>query len=69
MIKVISSTPRDPKAKSFAFANTNLLANVAPDSVGKVTKGGIYRRSSRWSDQDGLLVPEMSRVAVVTIRK
>jgi hypothetical protein len=69
VIKVLSSKPRDSGAKSFAFSNTNVLAVVSGGSADKVQKGGVYKATLIMVDRSGLLVPELSDIAAVTVRK
>ena len=68
VIRVLGSTPRAGITKPFAFANRNVLANVAADSVGKVKTGGEYRGVIVLTAQGGLLVPRLTKVAAVKSR-
>ncbi len=65
VVKIISSAPRGTVAKPYQWANTNALVNLAPDSAGKVTKGGQYQGMLTLENQQGLLVPLLSRVAAL----
>jgi hypothetical protein len=69
VVRVLSSKPRDAAAKNFAFANTNLIANVASDSTDKVKKGGVYEATLTLVKEGDLLVIEISRIAEATGRK
>ncbi len=68
VIRIISSTPRGTVAKPYQWANTNALVNLAPDSAGKVTKGGEYQAVLTLKDLENLLVPELSQVSAVRTR-
>jgi hypothetical protein len=68
-IKVLSSAPRDPASKTFAFANTNVLVTVDRASLKTVQKGGVYKGKLVLVDRSGLLAPELSEITVVTVRK
>jgi hypothetical protein len=69
LIKVISARPLGKPANAFAFANLNVLANLAPDAVDKVKTGGLYRGIITLVSQEGLSYPVLSAPAAVTVRK
>jgi hypothetical protein len=69
VIKVISSAPQPGVAKAYPFANSNLLAMAGFDVLRNVDKGGLYKGTITLSTRGGLLVPVLSNVTVVTVRK
>lgn len=69
IIKILGSTPQGGSAKSYQFAGTNVLVSVNPAENGVVSVGGQYQGTLELVDQHGVLVPQLSGISVIRIRK
>jgi hypothetical protein len=69
VVKVLSSTSQPGVRKPFQFSGHNALVNLAADANGVVVVGGQYQGTITLVDRQGLLVPEISGVTAVRIRK
>jgi hypothetical protein len=69
VVKILTATAQPGVAKPVQFSGRNALVGLASDAAGVVTVGGQYHGTITLVDRQGLLVPELSRVAVVQTRK